>query len=120
MSRIDDPLEAVRKQYPERQSLADVLIDAGASLHPFGTMLNAVRNFFSKREAEARVGALLQNLEWYVRENERRVEDLSGKIVSPEFIETLLVAADKTVHPASAERIKRFAPVFGHALINGA
>lgn len=127
MSGIDDPLEAVRKQYPERQPLVSVLLDAGAvlldagaPLHPLGTLLNAVRNFFSKREAEARIGALLQNLEWYVRENERRVDDLSGKISSPEFIETLLVAADKTVHMVSAERIKRFASVLGHELVYGA
>jgi hypothetical protein len=118
MPGIDDPLDAVKKQYPERSSLASVLIDVGSELHPFASMVNAVRNFFSKREAEERVKALLQALEWYVRQNERRIEDLSDKINAPEFIETLLVAADKTLHTANVEKIKRFARVLGHELIS--
>lgn len=118
MPGIDDPLDAVKKQYLDRSPLADVLINAGAELHPFAGMVNAVRNFFSKREAEARVEALLRALEWYVREHERRIEELSDKSESPGFIETLLVAVEKTLQTGNVEKVKRFASVLGHELIS--
>jgi hypothetical protein len=118
MTKIDDPLDAVKKQYPEHPSSMSVLIDVGSELHPFASMVNAVRNFFSKRQAEERVKALLQALEWYVRENERRIEDLSDQINAPEFIETLLVATRETLHTANVAKIKRFARVLGHELIS--
>lgn len=119
MPGIDDPLDAVKNQYPARSAVADALINAGAELHPFAGMVNAVRSFFSKKEAEARIEALLKALEWYVREHERRIEDLSEKTSSPEFIETLLVAADKALHASNVEKIKRFAYVLGHELLSG-
>jgi hypothetical protein len=118
MSRIDDPLDAVKKHYPAPSALVDVLINVGAELHPFAGMINAVRHFCSKGAAEARVEALLQALEWYVREHERRIEDLSEKTGAPEFIETLLIAADKALHTANVEKLKRFACVLGHELLS--
>lgn len=118
MPGIDDPLDAVRKQYPEHATPASLLIDVGAQLHPFAGMVNAVRAFFSKREAEARVKALLQAIEWYVRENERQIEELSDRVNSSEFIETLLGTVDRTLRTANTHKIRRFAQVLGHELIS--
>lgn len=118
MPGIDDPLDAVKRQYPESTTPAGILIDVGAEMHPFAGMANAVRNFFSKREAEARVRALLQALEWYVREHERRIEEITDRTDSPEFIEALLVAVDKSLHTANVEKIKQFARVLGHELLS--
>jgi len=128
MPGIDDPFDAINKQIPEypthpisrilELTLASMVLDAGANVHPVAGMLNAVRNFFSKKDAEARVQALLQVLESYVREHDQRIEELSAKTDSPEFIETLLVAVDHALRTANAEKIKRFALVLGHELLS--
>jgi len=60
MAAIDDPIDAVKNQYPKYSSdPVDVLLDVVAESHPFAGMANAIRNFFSKREAGERVEALL-------------------------------------------------------------
>jgi len=127
MPGIDDPIDAVKKQYPEHASNAvDVLLDVAAESHPFAGMANAIRKFFSKKEAKERVKALLNALEWYIREHEKRLDlsekklrDLSEKMNSPEFIEAVLVAANESLRTANLEKIKRFAKVLGHELIYG-
>lgn len=128
MPRIDDPFDAVNEQCPEHPTHpisrilecppVSILIDVGAEMHPFAGMANAVRKFFSKGEAAARVKALLQVLEKYVRDHDQQIEELSTKMDSPEFVETLLVAVDETLRTANAEKIKRFALVLGHDLLS--
>src|SRR5258706_2139421 len=119
MSGIDDPIDAVKKQYPEQSlSAVDVLLDVVAESHPFAGMANAIRDFFSKKEAEARVKALLEALEWLIREHEKRIDDLSERLNSPEFGEILLVAVNETLRTANVQKIKRFAKVLGNELIS--
>jgi len=122
MSGIDDPIAAAKKRYPEPSSMknaAELLIDVAAQSSPFAGMANAIREFFSAKQASERVKALLDQLEWYIREHESRLDRLEEKMNAPEFIETLLVAVDESLHTANTEKIRCFAKVLGHELLHG-
>jgi len=122
MPGIDDPIDAVKKQYLERPTGADVLMDVVTDVVaqlclPVG-MVKVLMNFVSKREAESKVELMLQAFEECLRDQGRRIEKFPNEMFSPEFIETMLVAAEKALRTANLEKIKRFGRVLGHEWIS--
>jgi hypothetical protein len=120
MSSIDDPIEAVRRQYPEES--ADPLGIAFGVLtpvHPLAKVGSALKKFFSQKEAKARVEALFWAFEWYIRNHDKRIEDVEAKIESPKFVETILVAVNKTLQTADDKKVKRFATILGYEAVYG-
>ena len=78
MAGIDDPIEATKKQYPEESPgpLA-VMIDVLEPWHPFAGMVAVFRQFTSHAETSARVKALFEAFEWYIRRHETKLEELT-------------------------------------------
>src|SRR5437016_2414815 len=77
MSQIDDPIEAVKQQYPEESAgPISVMLDVLSALHPFAGVGNVFRQFFSQAERRARVKALFESVEWYIQRHEKKIEEL--------------------------------------------
>ena len=72
MSKLDDPIDAVESQYPEEPGgPISIMLDVLAPLHPFAGVVNAFSRFISRGEQMARVKALFEAVEWYIRRHEK-------------------------------------------------
>ena len=123
MSQIDDPIEAVKKQYPEEPGgPISVMLDLIAELHPFAGIANVFREFRSQAEQRARIKPLFEAVEWYVRQHERKIDELEleEQIRRPEAKEALIAAVRETLLSSDLNKVKRFAAIVGHGfLTNG-
>jgi hypothetical protein len=119
MSSIDDPIEAVRRQYPE-ESLdpLGIALRVVTPAHPLAAVGSAIKNFFSQKEAKARVEALFTAFEWYIRNHDKSIEEIKATIESPTFVETILVAVNKAMQTANAKKVKRFATILGYEAVH--
>jgi len=71
MSQIDDPIEAVKQQYPEQsKSPISVMLEVLGPWYwyPFVGLVNVFKQFASQSETNGRVRALFEVLESYVRQ----------------------------------------------------
>ena len=70
MSGIDDPVEGIKQQYREQPDpVLDVILGVAGTLHPFASIVNAIRTHFSRTGAEERTRAVLETLEDAVRQH---------------------------------------------------
>ena len=58
--------------------------------------------------------ALFLAFEWYIRDHDKRIEDVEAKLESPAFVETILIAVNKAMQSASSKKVKRFATILGY------
>src|SRR5262249_1294003 len=118
MSSLTDPIDAVHSQYPEEQfdplGIALVIL---TTAHPLAKVGSAIKKFFSQKEAKARVEALFWAFEWYIRNHDKRIEDVEAKLESPAFVETILIAVNKALQSASSKKVKRFATILGYEAV---
>ena len=120
MSSIDDPIEAVRSQYPDEQfDPLSIALGVLTPAHPLAKVGSAIKKFFSQKEAKARVEALFWAFEWYIRNHDKRIEDVEAKLESPAFLETIVIAVNKAVQSASFKKVKRFATILGYEAVYG-
>jgi len=120
MSSIDDPIEAVRRQYPEEQfDSLGIAFGVLTPVHPLAKVGSALKKFFSQKEAKARVEAFFWAFEWYIRNHDKRIEDVEAKLESPAFLETIVIAVNKAVQSASPKKVKRFATILGYEAVYG-
>jgi hypothetical protein len=118
MSSIDDPIEAVRSQYPEEQfDPLGIALGVLTPAHPLAKVGSAIKKFFSQKEARARVEALFWGFEWFIRNHDKRIEDIEAKLESPAFLETIVIAVNKAVQSASFRKVKRFATILGYEAV---
>lgn len=116
MSKIDDPLEATRQQYPEKSpGPISVMLDVLGPLHPFAGIVAVFRQFSSQAETNARVGALFEALEWYVRRHESKLEELTleKQLELPAAKEAVIAAVTEAIFSPDVNKIKRFGAVLG-------
>jgi len=120
MSEIDDPIAAVKQQYPETATgPISVMLDVLGALHPFAGVGNIFRQFISQAEQKARVRALFEAIEWYVREHDKKIEELAleKQLEKPEAKEAVIAAVTEALLSPDLNKIKRFAAILGHEFI---
>jgi hypothetical protein len=120
MGGIDDPIEAVKKQYPEeRPGPLAIMLDILGPWHPFSGMLAAFRQFTSQAETTARVKALFEAFEWYVRRHEAKLEELAleRQLEIPAAKEAVIAAVTESVFTADINKVKRFGAILGHNFV---
>src|SRR5262245_62613305 len=115
MSSINDPIEAVHSQYPE-ESFDPLRIALGVltPVHPLAKIGSAIKKFLSQKDAKARVEAFFWAFEWYIRNHDKRIEDVEAKLESPAFLETIVIAVNKAAQSANFKKVKRFAAILGY------
>ena len=123
MSAIDDPFKAIEQQFDnEPQNPGVKALIAGLQLiSPVSTeakIISAVKQFFSRDAVKERNEALFDTLKWYVEKHEKRIEEVEQTVTSPEYLETLMVAIDKTNETTNIRKIKRFAVILGYEAVN--
>jgi hypothetical protein len=118
MAAIDDPIDAVHQQFPDKsQGVFAVASRFSAPFNPFAGVLDAARQYFSDKGRDQRVNAFLEAFEFYIKRHERQIEELSDKINSPEFVEPFIVAINKAIETTNIIKIKRFAAVMAYELV---
>jgi hypothetical protein len=117
MAGIDDPIEATKKQYPEESPgpLA-VMIDVLEPWHPFAGMVAVFRQFTSHAETSARVKALFEAFEWYIRRHEAKLEELTleKQLELPAAKEAVIAAVTESIFTPDIDKIKRFGAILGY------
>jgi len=123
---IDDPLAATASQYPERErnKLGEATLElAGVALWEF-KVLNIVRSRILGDYGLERVKALLSALqEEFQRDRQRlekaqlEIEVVKEKINSPEFVDSLVLAADEAQRTRSERKVERLGVVLANALL---
>lgn len=117
MPGIDDPIDAVKKQYADKPSTAlEVILEVAGKFYPLVGLASIIQKFFSKQAASERVTALFEAIEFEVRRQEKELKEIVDKIESPEFVETLIVAVNETLQSASKKKVARYAAVLGYSL----
>jgi hypothetical protein len=119
MPGIDDPIEAVKRQYRDQPDpILDLILDVAGKVDFFAGVVSAIRKHFSKQAASERLAALLSAMECTIRRQEARVQQVSAKLESPEFVEALCTAVIQTLRTSDVEKIQRFASVLGNFAIS--
>jgi hypothetical protein len=117
MAGIDDPIEATKKQYPEESPgpLA-VMVDVLAPWHPFAGVAVVFRQFTSQKETNARVRALFEAFEWYIREHDKKMEELAleSQLEQPAAKEAVIAAVTEAIFAPDIQKIKRFGAILGY------
>jgi hypothetical protein len=117
MAGIDDPIDAIKKQYPNESNVAfDLILGVAGKFDLFTGVIDTIRKQFSGWAAAEKVAALLNAFERVVRRLERNVERLQAKLASPEFVETLTVAVSETIRTSNMRKVERFAAVLGYSV----
>jgi hypothetical protein len=124
---IDDPLAATASQYPEQQKnkVGELALElAGVALWQF-KVFNIVRSRILGDYGLERVGALLNALQGEFHRDQQRVEKaqrdietLKEKINSPEFVDSLVLAADEAQRTQSEQKIECLGTVLANALLS--
>jgi hypothetical protein len=115
MPGIDDPYEAIEKQYKdEADPLFEKIMEVVGQFEPFTGAVNFIRKQFSKEAAVARISALLQQLVSDIQRDQKAIEKINRKMESPEAAETMLAAINETIRTTDLEKIKRFAAILGY------
>src|SRR2546425_7837966 len=118
MPGIDDPIEAVKKQYREQPDpVLDLILEVAGKVDFFAGVASAIRKHFSKQAANERIAALLSALESTIRRLEADIRKVSARLESPEFVEALCAAVDQTLRTSDAAKIRRFAAILGYSSI---
>ena len=123
MSQIDDPIEAVKQQYPEEpKGPISVMLEVLGPWHPFVGLVNVFRHFASQSETNARVRALFEAFEWYVRQQGEKIEalDLEKQLQMPQAKEAVITAVTEALLCADLNKITRFATILGHEFVGKA
>jgi hypothetical protein len=117
---IDNELDAIHRQYPDpiKNPIFEATCAAVSTVHPMLGLVNALRQHFSRAEAETRVRALLDGLESVVRQHGCEITTLRAKFEQPSFVETWIAAAEQAIRTASLRRIRRFAAILGAELVS--
>lgn len=121
MATIDDPIDAVKQYYPEAStSPVSVMLEVLGPLNTFVGIGNVFREFFSRAEANARVKALFEAIEWYVRKHDKRIDELEleKQLQNPEAKEAVMAAVTEAIFSADIKKIERFGAIVGHELIS--
>ncbi len=123
MSQIDDPIEAVKQQYPEGSAgPISVMLDVLGPMYPFVGVVNVFRRFASQAETNARVRALFEAFEGYIRDHDKRIEalELEKQLETPQAKEAVITAVTEALLSPDLNKIKRFAAILGHQfIVNG-
>ena len=120
MTRIDDPIDQIEKQHEEpRPNQTFEIMMAGLSGLPLVGAINAIRQYASSTSMRERFESLIRETLEVIRNLGRDIESLKEKTESPEFIQALVVATERTIRTSNREKIKRFAAVLGYELVNG-
>jgi hypothetical protein len=123
---IDDPLASTASQYPEQQKnkVGELVLElSGVAWWPV-KVLNIVRSRIIGDYGLERVNALFNALktEFYrdhqrVEKAEGNIEALKEKIDSPEFADSLVLAADEAQRTQSEQKIERLGAALANALL---
>jgi hypothetical protein len=124
---IDDPLAATANQYPEREKnrFGEAALElAGVALWQF-KVLNIVRSRILGDYGQERVNALVSALQGEFQRDQQRlekaqreIEALKEKINSPEFVDSLVLAADEAQRTQSERKVERLGAVLANALLS--
>ena len=113
---IDDPIKAVQRQYPEHDSPLALAMQILGPLAPFTGVAAALGQFFSGKGTRARIRAMFEAFEFYIRNHGKRLDELESRINSPKFIDALVTAIEESARAAQPEKVERFGRVLGHSL----
>lgn len=121
MTSIDDPLETVKSQYPEEPANQpfEIALQVLSAINPLVAVGNGLRQHFSLEGMKQRVRALFEAFESEIRRHEKQIDEIRTRLESPEFIETLIVAVNKTVETANRKKIQNFASILGYQVTVG-
>lgn len=123
MNGIDNPVEAIREAYKEEQQPGHQTVQLALAVLgtfvPLIAIYNAVRQHFTGEEAKKRVEGLFSEILNILNALGKNIDGLSAKIESPEFLQTMIEAVDRTARTASKRKVKRFAAVLAHELVFG-
>jgi hypothetical protein len=124
---IDDPLAATASQYPEQQKnkVGELALElAGVALWQF-KIFNILRSRILGDYGLERVKALFNALQGEFHRDKQRVEKaqrdieaLKQKINSPEFVDSLVLAADEAQRTQSERKIECLGAVLANALLS--
>jgi hypothetical protein len=120
MGSIDDPIEAVKRQYPEEpRGPVSTMLDVLGPFDQYLGLVNVFRQFRSQAETNARVKAMFDAFEFYIREHEHRIEELEieKQLEDPNAQETVITAVRETLLTADHRKIQRFGTVLGHEFL---
>jgi hypothetical protein len=137
MPPIDDEADAIEESYreepqPGHQTVQLALAVLGTFI-PLVALYNAVRQHFTGAEAEKRVKGLfaevvrllksqgkdIERLFGQSQEVNQELNELSARIESPEFLQTVIEAVDRTARTDNKKKIKRFAAILVNGLVTG-
>lgn len=118
MAPIDDPLEATSNQYPAETGnpTFDLALEVAASVVPPLGVASALRRHFSEKGRRERFEALFQAIGNEIRGNRKEIKDVREHLDSPEFINTLIIAINKTIETSNRTKIQRFASVLSKGI----
>ena len=111
-----DQIEAQHDEPPPNHTFEIMM--AGLSGVPFIGAVNAIRQYAASNATRERFESLIREILEVIRNLGRDTDSLKEKIESPAFIQTLIVATERTIRTANREKIKRFAAVLGYELAN--
>jgi hypothetical protein len=124
---IDDPLAATASHYPEQQrnKVGELVVELAGVVFPPLKVFNILRSRILGDYGLERVKALFNALESEFRRDQHRVgkaqgdiEALKDKIGSPEFADSLVLAADEAQRTESERKIERLGAVLANALLS--
>lgn len=124
---IDDPLAATARQYPEqpKNKVGELALELAGVAFPLFKVFNIVRSRILGDYGLERIGALLNALQVEFHREQQRVEKaqrdieaLKEKINSPEFADSLILAADEAQRTQSERKIERLGAVLANALLS--
>jgi len=114
---IDNPYDAIAKAYKDdSDQILSRILDVFGHFEPLTGAVNVVRKQFSREATIARVTALLSQLVEDIQRDGAEIKDLTQRVESPEFAETIIAAVNESIRTTSLEKVKRFAKVLGHSL----
>lgn len=124
---IDDPLAATASQYPEQQKnkIGELTLELAGVAFPLFKVFNIVRSRILGDYGLERVGALLNALQGefhrdhqHIEKAQCDIEALKQKVNSPEFADSLVLAADEAQRTQSERKIERLGTVLANALLS--
>ncbi len=120
MSSIDDPIEAIKKQYPDtpENKGAEIALDVVAGFSPLAGIASSLRRHFVRDRMLERLNVLFEALHAEVKLQGKRLEDLETRVQSASFAENVAVAVSYTLQTTNIQKIRGFGQILAADLVD--
>lgn len=118
MGRIDDPFDAAKSQYPElpENTVGELALRIGASVVPLAGIVSSVREYYSQRAINERLGILVDAVNSKANATDAKVDAINLNLESGRWAEGIARAIDESIRTTDAEKVKRFGAILGNSL----